>query len=106
MLELDQITESVLIARTVHCRSNQPNMAGSIKLSLTLVLLISGLVMLGKIESSEAAAAACNMLCARGTYITCCNRPGEALYGCACKCAPPGGKDCVVHYADGSTSKC
>jgi hypothetical protein len=81
-------------------------MAGSIKLSLTLVLLISGLVMLGKIESSEAAAAACNMLCARGTYITCCNRPGEALYGCACKCAPPGGKDCVVHYADGSTSKC
>uniref|UniRef100_A0A0E0KIN9 Uncharacterized protein n=1 Tax=Oryza punctata TaxID=4537 RepID=A0A0E0KIN9_ORYPU len=79
-------------------------MAGSIKLSLALVLVISGLVMLGKIESSEAAV--CNMLCARGTNITCCNRPGETLYGCDCKCAPRGGKDCVVHYADGSTSKC
>ncbi|KAL5217806.1 hypothetical protein ABZP36_018490 [Zizania latifolia] len=74
-----------------------------IKLSLTLVLLVSGLVMLGTIESSEAV---CNLFCVRGTYITCGNRPGEQLYGCACRCAPPDGVDCVVHYADGSTQKC
>ncbi|XP_006650543.1 uncharacterized protein LOC102706267 [Oryza brachyantha] len=75
----------------------------SIKLSLTLALLISGLVMLGTVERSDAA---CNLLCVRGAYITCRNRPGEQLYGCACRCSPPGGRHCVVHLADGSTHRC
>uniref|UniRef100_A0A0D9VYM9 Uncharacterized protein n=1 Tax=Leersia perrieri TaxID=77586 RepID=A0A0D9VYM9_9ORYZ len=75
----------------------------STKLSFTFVLLITGLVILGTVESSEAV---CNLFCVQGTYITCRNRRGEKLYGCACKCAPPGGKHCVVHYADGSADKC
>uniref|UniRef100_A0A0E0KIP0 Bifunctional inhibitor/plant lipid transfer protein/seed storage helical domain-containing protein n=1 Tax=Oryza punctata TaxID=4537 RepID=A0A0E0KIP0_ORYPU len=75
----------------------------SIKLSLALVLLISGLVMLETIEHTEAV---CTLFCAQGTYITCSNHPYEQLYGCACRCAPPDGVDCVVHLADGSTQQC
>ncbi|XP_006650544.1 uncharacterized protein LOC102706547 [Oryza brachyantha] len=76
----------------------------SIKLSLTLVLLISGVVMLGTdIEGTEAV---CTMFCVQGTYVTCSNHPGEQLYGCACRCAPPDGVGCVVHLADGSTQQC
>ncbi|BAF13090.1 uncharacterized protein [Oryza sativa Japonica Group] len=75
----------------------------SIKLSLACVLLISGLVMLERIEHTEAV---CTLFCAKGTYITCSNHPYEQLYGCACRCAPPDGVDCVVHLADGSTQQC
>ncbi|WVZ60452.1 hypothetical protein U9M48_010470 [Paspalum notatum var. saurae] len=61
-------------------------------------LMILGAV----VEPSEAI---CNLACVRGAYITCSNYPGEQLYGCACKCAPPDGKRCVVHLGDGSAKR-
>ncbi|KAJ1293731.1 hypothetical protein BS78_01G091400 [Paspalum vaginatum] len=67
-------------------------------------ILLSGLLILGAVvEPNEAV---CNLACARGAHITCRNYPGEQLYGCACKCAPPDGKRCVVHLGDGLAKRC
>ncbi|KAG0547728.1 hypothetical protein BDA96_01G105200 [Sorghum bicolor] len=75
----------------------------SFNLSMAAVVLLSGLVILGAVEPSEAV---CNVDCVRGTYITCKNYPAQQLYGCACKCAPADGKRCVVHLGGGSTKRC
>ncbi|KAL6637790.1 hypothetical protein ACP70R_025362 [Stipagrostis hirtigluma subsp. patula] len=75
----------------------------SMKLSLTFILLLSGLVVLGEIGATEAA---CAVQCFQGGYITCDNYPYRKLDGCDCQCAPKNGKNCVLHLHTGSTYNC
>ncbi|PAN45179.1 hypothetical protein PAHAL_9G099500 [Panicum hallii] len=77
----------------------------SMKLSVTFLLLLSGLAVFG--GTAAAAAKACGVQCFQGGYITCDNYPGKQLEGCACECAPRNGKNCVLHLlSSGTTSNC
>ncbi|XP_051178502.1 uncharacterized protein [Lolium perenne] len=79
-------------------------MAATMKLSLTFVLLLSGLVVFGDVGD---AAPTCDIIrCIQGGNITCANRPGKVFEGCACVCAPEDGKGCVLHLDDGTSQKC
>ncbi|TVU45233.1 hypothetical protein EJB05_04709, partial [Eragrostis curvula] len=68
--------------------------------SLAVAVLLSGLLILGTTEPSEAV---CTYVCVQGTYITCKNKDGD-LTGCACQCAPANGRGCLVHSANGTTA--
>uniref|UniRef100_A0ACD5WEB7 Uncharacterized protein n=1 Tax=Avena sativa TaxID=4498 RepID=A0ACD5WEB7_AVESA len=81
--------------------TQQQDMVSSMKLSVTFLLLVSGLVVFGEIEG--AAAQACAVVCFQGGHITCDNYPGQELDGCDCECAPADGKGCVLHLDDGVT---
>ncbi|KQK13358.1 hypothetical protein BRADI_1g09600v3 [Brachypodium distachyon] len=74
------------------------------KLSLTFVLLLAGLVVLG--DLADAAGSCDNVRCFQGGYITCRNYRRQKLDGCACVCAPSDGKGCVLHLNDGSSYRC
>ena len=77
-------------------------MVSAMKLSVTLVLLLSGLVVFGEIADAKAKAP-CAVVCFQGGHITCDNYPGQELDGCDCECAPADGKGCVLHLDDGVT---
>ncbi|TVU45231.1 hypothetical protein EJB05_04707, partial [Eragrostis curvula] len=77
-------------------------MASTKLLSLTCVLLLSGLVVLGEIGGTEAA---CDVQCIQGGHITCDNYPKQ-LEGCDCQCAPKDGKNCVLHLQHGPPFNC
>ncbi|GJM96516.1 hypothetical protein PR202_gb11063 [Eleusine coracana subsp. coracana] len=79
-------------------------MAASMKLSLTFILLLSGLVVFCEVGGAKAID--CSLIrCKQDGYITCNNYPGK-LNGCACVCAPEDGKHCKLHLQDGTCSKC
>ncbi|KAK3149441.1 hypothetical protein QOZ80_3AG0217400 [Eleusine coracana subsp. coracana] len=71
---------------------------------LFVVVLISGLLILGAVV--EPTEAVCTVACVKGAYIRCRNYPRQQLYGCACHCAPPDGKRCVVHLPDRKAQRC
>ncbi|GJM96513.1 hypothetical protein PR202_ga13355 [Eleusine coracana subsp. coracana] len=77
----------------------------SMKLSITFILLLSGLVVFGEIGGGTAARAAkCTVQCIQGGYITCDNY--GKMEACVCQCAPKKGKNCVLHLHTGSTYNC
>ncbi|TVU45206.1 hypothetical protein EJB05_04682, partial [Eragrostis curvula] len=79
-------------------------MAVSMNLSLTFVLLLSGLVVFGEVGGAKAVD--CSLVrCFQPGYITCKNYPGK-LDGCACVCAPEDGENCVLHLKNGTRNKC
>ncbi|VAI02172.1 uncharacterized protein LOC119293329 [Triticum dicoccoides] len=77
-------------------------MVSAMKLSVTIVLLLSGLVVFGETADAKAKAP-CAVVCFQGGHITCDNYPGQELDGCDCECAPADGKGCVLHLDDGVT---
>ncbi|XP_066329501.1 uncharacterized protein [Miscanthus floridulus] len=82
-------------------------MASMKLLTLTCILLLSGLVVLGEIGGTLAAPEPCPVVCIQGGYITCDNYPYQKLDGCACECAPKNGINCVLHHlATGDTFNC
>ncbi|TKV91521.1 hypothetical protein SEVIR_9G101900v4 [Setaria viridis] len=82
-------------------------MASMKLLSLTCILLLSGLVVFGEIGGVAAAAEPCPVVCIQGGYITCDNYPYQKLDGCDCECAPKDGINCVLHHlVTGDTFKC
>ncbi|OEL31172.1 hypothetical protein BAE44_0007804 [Dichanthelium oligosanthes] len=81
--------------------------AASMKLSLTFVLLLSGLVVFCEVAAARTRKVDCSLVrCIQGGYITCDNYPCQKLDGCICACAPNDGKNCVLHLQSGSTNKC
>ncbi|TVU45234.1 hypothetical protein EJB05_04710, partial [Eragrostis curvula] len=72
--------------------------------NLSLIVLISGLLILGAVV--DPTEAVCTVACVKDAYITCRNYPGKQLYGCACPCAPPDGKRCVVHLPNRPAKRC
>ncbi|GJM96512.1 hypothetical protein PR202_ga13352 [Eleusine coracana subsp. coracana] len=78
-------------------------MASAKLLSLTCILLLSGLVVSGEIKGTTAA---CDVQCIQGGHITCDNYPGKELEGCVCECAPKDGVNCVLHLEHGPSSNC
>ncbi|CAL4918877.1 unnamed protein product [Urochloa decumbens] len=81
--------------------------AASMKLSLTFVLLLSGLVVFGEVAAASRSKVDCSLVrCIQGGYITCENYPYQKLDGCICDCAPWNGKNCVLHLQSGSTQHC
>ncbi|GJM96514.1 hypothetical protein PR202_ga13356 [Eleusine coracana subsp. coracana] len=67
-------------------------------------LVNEGLLILGAVV--EPTEAVCTVACVKGAYIRCRNYPRQQLYGCACHCAPPDGKRCVVHLPDRKAQRC
>ncbi|CAN6281516.1 unnamed protein product [Urochloa humidicola] len=82
--------------------------AVSMKLSLTFIVLLSGLVVFGEVaEARTSSRVDCSLVrCIQGGYITCDNYPYQKLDGCICGCAPRNGKNCVLHLQSGSTQHC
>ncbi|KAF8776234.1 hypothetical protein HU200_003729 [Digitaria exilis] len=82
-------------------------MASTKLLSLTCILLLSGLVVFGEMEVTAAAPEPCPVVCIQGGYITCDNYPCQKLDGCVCECAPKDGINCVLHLlTTGDSFKC
>ncbi|KAL5218987.1 hypothetical protein ABZP36_019671 [Zizania latifolia] len=77
----------------------------SMKLSLAVVFLLSGLVVMAAIGRAEARTV-CPVQCFQGGYITCDNYPYQKLDGCACECAPKDGENCVLHLEHGPPFNC
>ncbi|KAF0914331.1 hypothetical protein E2562_028214 [Oryza meyeriana var. granulata] len=77
----------------------------SMKLSLAIVFLLSGLVVMSAIAGAEARTV-CPVQCIQGGYITCDNYPYQKLDGCDCQCAPKDGKNCVLHLEHGPPFNC
>ncbi|KAM3294244.1 hypothetical protein ACQJBY_037259 [Aegilops geniculata] len=90
-----------LPTQSTHKDNAKGIMVSAMKLSVTLVLLLSGLVVFGAI--ADAKKAPCAVVCFQGGHITCDNYPGQELDGCDCECAPADGKGCVLHLDDGVT---
>nr|CAB3498313.1 unnamed protein product [Digitaria exilis] len=81
--------------------------AASMKLSLTFILLLSGLVVFGEVAAAGRTSVDCSLVrCIQGGYITCDNYPYQKLDGCICGCAPKNGKNCVLHLQSGSDQQC
>ncbi|OEL31171.1 hypothetical protein BAE44_0007803 [Dichanthelium oligosanthes] len=81
-------------------------MASMKLLSLTCILLLSGLVVFGT-AAARPAPEPCQVVCIQGGYITCDNYPYQQLDGCACECAPKDGINCVLHHLiTGDTFNC
>ncbi|XP_015690474.1 uncharacterized protein LOC102706826 [Oryza brachyantha] len=80
--------------------------SSSNKLSLTFVVLLAGMLVLGEMMDGAGAADCSTVRCIQGGYITCKNYPGKKLDGCVCLCAPDDGNRCVLHLQDGSSYKC
>ncbi|KAL6637792.1 hypothetical protein ACP70R_025364 [Stipagrostis hirtigluma subsp. patula] len=78
----------------------------SMKLSLTFILLLSGLLVLGGVGGAAGAVDCSTVRCIQGGYITCKNYGEKHLDGCACVCAPDDGEVCMLHLQDGSKYKC
>ncbi|CAN6292397.1 unnamed protein product [Urochloa humidicola] len=70
----------------------------SMNFSLVAAVLLSGLLILGTTEPTEAV---CTVMCVQGVYMTCQNYKGN-LTQCACHCQPPNGHGCVVYSANGT----
>ncbi|KAG8062484.1 hypothetical protein GUJ93_ZPchr0003g17266 [Zizania palustris] len=80
--------------------------SSSKKLSLTFILLVAGVIVLGETGATGAAADCAAVRCIQGGYITCKNYPGKKFDGCICQCAPRNGEHCVLHLQNGSSTKC
>nr|CAB3493345.1 unnamed protein product [Digitaria exilis] len=70
----------------------------SMNFSIVAAVLLSGLLILGATEPSEAV---CNLMCVQGVYMRCQNYEGN-LPTCACKCKPDDGHGCVVYASNGT----
>ncbi|KAK3146184.1 hypothetical protein QOZ80_3BG0262750 [Eleusine coracana subsp. coracana] len=60
-------------------------MAASMNFSLAAAVLLSGLLILGAVQATEAVVACPpSIMCAQGSYVTCANMPGQYFNGCDC----------------------
>ncbi|OEL31176.1 hypothetical protein BAE44_0007808 [Dichanthelium oligosanthes] len=66
---------------------------------LVAAVLLSGLLILGATEPTEAV---CTVMCVQGVYMTCKNIEGNLTNKCTCQCKPAHGHGCVVYSANGT----
>ncbi|KAF3328655.1 Potato type II proteinase inhibitor family [Carex littledalei] len=75
------------------------------RLSMAVILLLSGVLLLGEM-SSNAKAVACPLYCLEVEYMTCPSSGEEHLSAhCNC-CLTSGSKGCTLHLSGGSQMKC
>ncbi|XP_073099027.1 uncharacterized protein [Elaeis guineensis] len=74
------------------------------KLSVMMLLLLSGMVLFAELQSSTGGVMACPLYCLDVKYVTCTSSGDKKLPATCNCCLTP--KDCTLHLSDGTQLSC